>query len=219
MKLLIIEDEKKISEPLKEALVDNGYIVDCVEDGLNGFELAKNSSYDCIILDLNLPGMDGIEVAKKLRDESNTTPILMLTARIGQEKIIEGFESGADDYMIKPFHFKELLLRIQALIKRNSLNKANWLEIGKIKIDSIRRKVFIGEKEIKLNTKEFGILEYLLRNAGRPVSQEEILEHVWGDEIDFFTQTVRTNIKTLRKKIDPEKKFLKTIKGSGYLIE
>jgi len=219
MKLLIIEDEKKISEPLKEALVDNGYIVDCVEDGLSGFELAKNSSYDCIILDLNLPGMDGIEVAKKLRDESNTTPILMLTARIGQEKIIEGFESGADDYMIKPFHFKELLLRIQALIKRNSLNKANWLEIGKIKIDSIRRKVFIGEKEIKLNTKEFGILEYLLRNAGRPVSQEEILEHVWGDEIDFFTQTVRTNIKTLRKKIDPEKKFLKTIKGSGYLIE
>ncbi len=219
MKLLIIEDEKQISEPLSEALHDNGFIVDCVEDGITGFKLAKKDIYDCVILDLNLPEMDGIEVARELRKLKNTTPILMLTARVNQENTIEGFESGADDYMTKPFHFEELLLRIKALIRRNSLNKEDELEIGRIKIDTTRKKVYLGKKEIKLNAKEYGILEYLVRNQGRPVSQEEILEHVWGDEIDFFTQTIRTNVKTLRKKIDPGKKVIKTIKGVGYVAE
>jgi len=219
MKILIIEDEKQISEPLKEALSDNNFIVDSVEDGLWGYDLIKKVNYDCVILDLNLPGMDGIDVIKKLRAEKNITPVLMLTARIGQEKIIEGFKSGTDDYMTKPFHFEELLLRIKALIKRSSLNKVDEMGVGNIKIDKLRKKAFLGKKEIILNAKEYGILEYLLRNQSRPVSQEEILDHVWGDEIDLFTQTVRTNIKTLRKKIDPDKKHIKTVKGSGYLID
>ena len=143
----------------------------------------------------------------------------MLTARNYHKSLLEGFEAGTDDYLTKPFDFKELLYRIQALIKRSKTVKGKELSYGDLKLDPAGFKLTKAGENISLNVKEFGILEYLLRNKGKVISQEELLEHVWNEEIDSFTQTVRTNIKTLRKKMDPEKNILKTIKGKGYVIE
>lgn len=218
MRLLLIEDNVKIGLPLKAALERRLYAVDYVTDGLKGFEEANMNAYDCIILDLGLPSMDGLEIARKLRACNNTSPILMLTARGEQEDVINGFESGADDYLRKPFSLQELLLRTDALIRRSMPNREDIFKFGDLLINAAQRRVFIKNNEVILNMKEYGLLEYLFRNRGRAISQEEFLEHVWDREINVFTQTVRTNIKTLRKKIDPRKKLIKTIKGRGYAI-
>ena len=219
MRLLIVEDENLISEALKTALEKRGYAVDLAFDGKEGLEKAEINSYDCVVLDLNLPEIDGIEVARRLRNSNNNVPILMLTARNYHKNMLEGFEAGTDDYLTKPFDFKELLYRIQALIKRSKVIKNTLLRYDKLILDPAGFKLTMNGEHIILNTKEFGILEYLLRNIGKVVSQEELLEHVWNEEIDTFSQTVRTNIKTLRKKIDPEKTIIKTFKGKGYVIE
>jgi DNA-binding response OmpR family regulator len=219
MRLLIIEDESGIAKPLVSFFTKKNFVVEWFSNGLEGYKIANNESFDCIILDLNLPDMDGIEIAKKLRSNEINTPILMLTARGSHENLLEGFESGTDDYLAKPFDLKELLYRVNALIKRNNLNKTEILEAGNVKLDSINGSVLIKNKKIDLNRKEYGVLEYLLRNKGKIISQEELLEHVWDREIDIFTQTVRTNIKTLRKKVDPDKILIKTVNGRGYIIE
>ena len=219
MRLLIIEDENAIAQPLKKGLEKKNFGVDISNDGLDGYQKARINNYDCVILDINLPEMDGLTLASKLRAEKNITPILMLTARTMQKNIYEGFEAGTDDYLTKPFDFKELVMRINALIKRNSEVKDDKIKVANIILDTRGLKALVDEKDAGLNTKEYGILEYLMRNTGKVVSQEELLEHVWDEEIDSFTQTVRTNIKTLRKKIDPKKTIIKTIKGRGYIIE
>jgi DNA-binding response OmpR family regulator len=219
MRLLIIEDEAAIAEPLKTALEKRKYVVDLAFDGKDGYEKAFVNNYDVIILDLNLPGMDGIDIAKKLRENGKTTPILMLTARTLQKNINDGFASGTDDYLTKPFDFQELLYRIAALVKRNADIKDPVIKVGALALDTRALKATVYGKHIHLNVKEYGILEYLLRNKGRVISQEELLEHVWDEEIDSFTQTVRTNVKTLRQKVDPHKKLIKTFKGKGYVIE
>lgn len=219
MRLLLIEDEDEIATPLTKALIKKGFAVDREANGQDGYNEARLNGYDCIILDLNLPDMDGIDIAKNLRKENYTTPILMLTARSAHGSLLTGFEAGTDDYLPKPFDFKELLFRINALIKRNSYNRVEIIKFGDIEFDVKGSKVLKKGKPVTLNNKELGVLEYLARNKGRVVSQEEILEHVWDREIDTFTQTVRTNIKTLRKKLDPDKKIIKTIKGKGYVIE
>jgi DNA-binding response OmpR family regulator len=219
MRVLIIEDELAISEPLKLALEKRNFAVDLATDGKSGLDKALINTYDCILLDLNLPEMDGLEVAKKLRESENFTPILMLTARTTINNKYEGFEHGTDDYLTKPFDFKELLLRIQSLIKRSSIDRTLNLSAGDVTLDVTSLTVNKNGKLINLNAKEYGILEYLLRKRGKIVSQEELLEHVWNEEIDSLTQTVKTNIKTLRKKIDPKKIIIKTFKGRGYVIE
>jgi DNA-binding response OmpR family regulator len=219
MRLLLVEDEAEIAEPLTKGLKNRGFALDWADNGKKGYSLAYENQYDCIILDLNLPDMDGLEIANKLRAEQVFTPILILTARSTQDNILEGFKSGTDDYMVKPFNFSELVYRINSLIKRNSYNKEDLIELGDIIIDLKALSVTKSGALIQLNNKEFGILEYLARNKGKVVSQEELLEHVWDQEIDLFSQTVRTNIKTLRKKIDGEKKLIKNIKGKGYVIE
>ena len=219
MRLLIVEDENLISEALKTALEKRGFAVDLAFDGKDGLKKAEVNSYDCLILDLNLPEIDGLEVARRLRSSTNNVPILMLTARNYHKNLLEGFEAGTDDYLTKPFDFKELLFRIQALIKRSKTVKNFELKCADLILDPFGFKLTKSGEHIALNVKEFGILEYLLRNRGKVVSQEELLEHVWNEEIDTFTQTVRTNIKTLRKKVDPEKLIIKTLKGKGYVIE
>ena len=219
MKLLIIEDEKDIAFPLKKSLEANGFAVSWAEDGKKGLEEAILNNYDCILLDLNLPEIDGIELAKKLRGEDNTTPIIMVTARSQTYDKLKGFETGADDYITKPFNLAELIARIKALIKRNSLNKIENLELGHIKLEPERNTAIVNKKTIKLSSKETGILEYLIRNRGKAISTEELLEHVWDSEIDLFTDTVKTHIKTLRKKVDPQKQIIKTIRGKGYIID
>lgn len=219
MRLLIVEDEEQISRPLAKALEKKGFAVDVADDGRKGYEFAAVNEYDCIVLDLNLPEMDGIEVAKRLRKDKVTTSILMLTARSNQHQIWEGFESGSDDYLVKPFDFKELVYRIRAIIKRSSKNKQEILMASGIQLDPLTMIVKKDNNFVKLNNKEFGMLEYLMRNSGRIISTEELLEHVWDVEIDTFTQTVRTNMKTLRKKVDPEKKIIRTYRGKGYAIQ
>ncbi|KXK26913.1 MAG: Transcriptional regulatory protein TcrA [candidate division WS6 bacterium OLB20] len=218
MKLLLIEDEEQIGLPLKRFLEKQGFAVDYYTDGAVGQKEAQVNAYDCIILDLNLPGKDGLEVAASLRKAENTTPVLMLTARSQQYDKISGFEHGADDYVTKPFHLKELLLRIQALIRRNSHDRREVLRAGNIEVIPAQRVVTRNGTAVDLTAKEFGILEYLIRNGGRPVSQEELLEHVWDSEVDSFTQTVKTTIKTLRQKIDPQKSLIETVRGAGYRI-
>lgn len=219
MRLLIIEDEAGIVVPLKAGLERRNYAVDVADDGINGLRMALINRYDCILLDLNLPELDGLEVAKRLREKKNITPILMLTARDLRKDIWAGFESGADDYLTKPFDFVELVYRVQALIKRNAPHVQVVLEIADVVVDTSAISVTKSGNNIALNKKEYGVLEYLLRNRGRMVSSEELLEHVWDKNIDSFSQTVRTNIKTLRKKIDPKKTIIKTVKGYGYIIE
>jgi DNA-binding response OmpR family regulator len=219
MRLLIVEDETEISGVLAKALAKHNFAVDLAETGTDGLDKALTNTYDCIILDLNLPGIDGLEVASRLRKKNNSVPILMLTARTNQNNVNAGFETGADDYLKKPFDFKELLYRIEALIKRANSNPEELLSAPTVELNPKTLKVTKSGKAVQLNAKEYGILEYLLRNKGKVVSQEELLEHVWNEEIDMFTQTVRTNIKTLRKKVDPTKAIIKTFKGKGYVIE
>lgn len=220
MRVLIVEDEKHIYSPLKEGLEGNNYAVDIAIDGEEGLSMAQSNEYDVIILDLNLPKIDGIEVCQILRKEKNNTPIIMLTARSQLDNKIEGLEIGADDYMTKPFSFKELLLRLNNLIKRSKTEIDDILKVADIELDSIKRSVCKAEQEVELNKKEFGILEYLMRNKGNVVSQEELIEHVWSsDEVDMFSNTIRTQILNLRNKVDPEREIIMTVKGVGYKVE
>ncbi len=219
MKLLIIEDEKKIALPLKKFLEDKGFAVDFSDNGSDGLQKATINQYDCVLLDLNLPKLDGMKLATMLRAKNNTVPIIMLTARSQIYDKIEGFDTGADDYVTKPFNLEELLARIKAVIKRNSLNKTKELTFDEYTLLPDQNKVQSNADSIILSNKETSVLEYLLRNKGKIISTEELLEHVWDSEIDMFTDTVKTHIKTLRQKLDLKKKFIKTVRGKGYIIE
>lgn len=219
MRLLLIEDEADLARPLKKALEKQGYAVDWFDDGEKGYRNAKINQYDCCLLDLNLPSMDGVEIARKLREEGSDMPIIMLTARSQMYDKLEGFHVGTDDYITKPFHLPEVFARIKAVIKRSSENKDQKLMLGEYEVMVERNMLKSDTDEITLSNKEMGILEYLLRNSGRVVSAEEILEHVWDREVDMFSDTVKTHMKTLRKKMDPEKTIIKTIKGKGYVID
>ncbi len=219
MHLLLVEDEKQIAKYLVKGLQRNGFAVDHVLTGKEALSILAVNTFDCLLLDLNLPDMDGLDIARKLRDDGSQLPILMLTARNEHEDILRGFKSGTDDYLPKPFDFEELLCRIQALIKRNYKNSDSILKTSDIEVNTTNRRVYKGGVEVKINAKEYGILEYLLRNRGKIVSQEELLEHVWDNSIDMFTDTIRANIKTLRQKIDKDKSILRTIRGMGYVID
>ncbi len=223
MRLLIIEDEQTIARPLKKILERKGFAVDYAEDGTSGLKSAQMNTYDCILLDLNLPGIDGITLSDTLRKTNDTTPIIMVTARSQTFNKIEGFDSGADDYVTKPFNINELVARINAVIKRSSRNKEEVLRFDTIALTPEKNTARVTDKkgntkEVDLSNKETGILEYLLRNKEKIVSAEELLEHVWDEEVDMFTETIKTHIKTLRKKVDPRKKIIKTIRGKGYTI-
>ena len=223
MRLLIIEDEPDLALPMQKVLQREGFAVDYADDGEKGLNLAKLNDYDCLLLDLNLPKIDGIELAKQLRARQNNVPIIMVTARSQIYNKLEGFAHGADDYVVKPFDMVELIARIKVVIKRNSANKLLVLKFSNCELIPEQNlvKKYLGQKvlRIDLTTKETGVLEYLLRNKGRLVSTEAILEHVWDQEVDLFTDTVKTHIKTLRQKIDPQKKIIQNIRNKGYRIE
>lgn len=216
MKLLLVEDENDLRKITKRYLEKNGYVVDEAENGKVALESFALLNYDIVILDLNLPIIDGIEVAKKIRQDS-TVPILMLTARSQIYNKLEGFESGADDYLTKPFDMKELLARIGVLLKRsrqNTLAELKYLDYDLLPRSNILKR---GREVIELSNKEMGILEYLVLHKDIAVSAEELLEHVWDSEVDMLTETVKTHVKTLRKKVDPEKKHIQNIRGKGYI--
>ncbi len=221
MKLLLVEDEGNLRKPVKYFLERNNFAVDEAEDGAVALEMVEMNGYDCILLDLNLPEVDGIEVAKQIREKKNEIPIIMVTARSQVYDKLKGFNQGADDYVTKPFDLKELVARINAVIKRSSLNKDDVLVFGEYEVFPEKNivKSSKNEKEIVLSNKEMGVLVYLLRHQGNFISAEELLEHVWDREIDMFSETVKTHIKTLRQKVDPKKNLIQTVRGKGYCIK
>lgn len=216
MRILIVEDEHKIANSIKRGLEQESYAVDVAYDGEEGYDLASSEDYDVIILDLLLPKMPGIEVCKKLRAGDIHTPILMLTALGEISNKVEGLNSGADDYMIKPFAFEELIARVKALIRRPNEVKSEKLKVKSLELNTVTYEVKNGSKLVELSRKEFALLEYLMRNAGKVVSKENIIAHVWDYEADILPNTVEVFIGYLRNKIGPD--TIKTVRGFGYKI-
>ncbi|MCB0838158.1 MAG: response regulator transcription factor [Bacteroidetes bacterium] len=224
MKILLIEDEASISGFIKKGLEENGFDVIQAFDGEMGLRMASMYDYRVIILDLIIPGMNGLELCQKIRKDLNiTTPILMLTALNETDDIVKGLDAGADDYLGKPFKFKELLARVKALSRRsgNQPRKSNQLVIADIKVDLDLKTVSRAGKEIKLTAKEFFLLEYLIRNKNRVVSRMDILENVWDIQFDLGTNVVDVYMAYLRKKIDKPfpQKLIHTVIGMGYMIK
>lgn len=223
MRILLVEDNKRLAENLKKSLETESYAVDWRSTAEEAYDLIGIEPYAVIILDLALPGMDGITLAQKLRAEKITTPIIMLTARGTVDDRITGLDSGADDYLVKPFDFNELLARIRAQIRRGTNNVNLIYTADTLTLDPASHIVRRSGKEIELSAKEYAFLEYLIRHPGQIMTKQQIIENVWDSEIDPFTNNVDVYLGYLRKKIDKqfpgEKPLLKTIKGLGYKIE
>ena len=221
MRILLIEDDIAISRLLKEGLEDESYAVDVARDGSEGYRTASADEYDVIILDIMLPEMDGYEVCRALRKDGNKTPILMLTARDAERDIVEGLNTGADDYLAKPFSFDVLLARIRALLRRPNEKLEEILQVGDLKLDPSLKKVTRASQEITLTAKEYGVLEYLMRNKGKVLSKEQIISHVWDFDADVLPNNVELFIMFLRRKIDKpfKSKLIHTVSGFGYKLE
>jgi len=220
MKILIVEDEKILNNTINKSLKDAGYEVESAFDGFDAMEMIEIESYDLIVLDLNLPNMDGMEILKNLRKEDVETKVLILSARSQIQDKVEGLDAGANDFLQKPFHLDELKARVRSLTRRNFIQNNTELSFDKIKFDSKNRTIFIDNKELKLTRKESGILEYLLLNQGRPVSQEELIDHVWDSSVDLLSNSIRVHISALRKKLKQELGYdpIENRIGIGYLL-
>ncbi|MDQ0115873.1 response regulator transcription factor [Paenibacillus harenae] len=220
IRILIIEDEQDLLKALAKGLRLQGYAIDTAEDGLSGIELVTVNEYDLLILDLNLPAMDGLEVCRKVRALLPQLLIVMLTARSQPNDKIFGLDQGADDYMVKPFHFEELLARIRALFRRDMRGRDPHLRHGELLMDTTAKIVWRGTKRVELTRKEYGILEYLLRRPNETISAELLLEHVWDMNADPFSSTVRVHINSLRKKLRDAKNnvYIETVIGEGYRL-
>lgn len=216
MKVLVVEDEHKIANSIKRGLELEKFTVNVAYDGEEGYDLASSEPHDVIILDLMLPKMTGIEVCKKLRASGNHTPILILTAKGETRDKVEGLDSGADDYLVKPFAFEELLARIRALGRRPSQVKSEKLKVESLELDTKTFEVKYKNKPVEVSRKEFSILEYLMRNKGKVISKDNLISHVWDYESDVLPNTVEVFIGYLRNKIN--KNFIKTIRGFGYKV-
>lgn len=221
MRVLLIEDDVTIARLLKEGLEDESYAVDVANDGSEGYRTAAADDYDVIILDIMLPEMNGYEVCRALRNDGNKTPILMLTARDAERDIVEGLDTGADDYLAKPFSFDVLLARIRALLRRPNGKLEEILQVGDLKLDPSSKKVTRASQEISLTAKEYGVLEYLMRNKGKVLSKEQIISHVWDFDADVLPNNVELFIMFLRRKIDKpfKSKLIHTVSGFGYKLE
>jgi two-component system, OmpR family, copper resistance phosphate regulon response regulator CusR len=224
MDILIVEDEKKIAESLKQGLEECGYDVMIAYDGLMGEKMINNYSFNLILLDINLPGLNGIELSKKIRQKDKNIPILMLTTFGSINDKVDGFDAGADDYLVKPFSFDELIVRIRALIRRttdNNVPVGNILKFADLEMNLDTKIVSRSGKKIRLTAKEFQLLEYLLRNRKRVVSRADIGEHVWNINFDTQTNTIDVYVNYLRKKIDKDfsQKLIHTQVGFGYVLK
>ena len=219
MRLLIVEDEKRLAVSLAKGLTAEGYAVDVVHDGIEGLHRASEGSYDLVILDIMLPGMNGYRVCAALRAGGHDVPILMLTAKDGEYDEAEGLDTGADDYLTKPFSYVVLVARVKALLRRRGpAGGASPVHVvGGLKLDTAARRVFLTEDEIALTTKEFSVLEHLVTRAGEVVSKADILEHVWDFAYDGDPNIVEVYISTLRRKLGAE--LIKTVRGAGYRLE
>lgn len=221
MRLLIVEDEKKVLSFIKKGLEEEGYAVDSASDGETGLDMGLDGVHDLIILDLNLPGKDGLSVLQELRKKKVATPVLLLTVRTAIEDKVIGLDTGADDYLTKPFAFQELLARVRALLRRQADAEAPLLKVADLTLDPARRLVFRGEEKIELTTKEFALLDYFMRNPDRVLTRTMIGDHVWDYDFDPMTNVIDVYVNYLRKKIETgrESKLIHTIRGAGYMLK
>ncbi len=221
MRILVIEDEKKVARFIQKGLEEEGYAVDLAMDGEEGLAMAMDPVHDLIILDIALPKMDGLQVLKKLREKKMGTPVLLLTVRATIEDKVLGLDCGADDYLTKPFAFQELLARMRALLRRKAEAAPPVLQVEDLILDPARRLVTRGGEKIDLTSKEFALLEYLMRNTGRVLSRAMISEHVWDYDFDTETNVIDVYVNYLRKKIDSGRgtKLIQTVRGSGYVLK
>jgi two-component system OmpR family response regulator len=218
MRILLVEDELKMARAVRRGLEREGYAVDVVSDGEDALFQATENEYDAVVLDVLLPGMDGFEVCKRLRGENRWAPVLMLTARDGVEDRIEGLDAGADDYLVKPFAFGELLARLRALIRRGPNERPARLQVEDVVLDPAAHRVTRGGHEVELSAREFSLLEYLMRHAGAVTTRRQILEHVWDYNYDGLSNVVDVYVGYLRKKLERPfgQPFIRTIRGVGY---
>jgi heavy metal response regulator len=221
MRLLVVEDEKKVASFIKKGLEEEGYAVDLVSDGKTGLIMGLDGVHDLIILDVNLPKMDGLSILQELRNKKVKTPVLLLTVRAAIEDKVLGLDTGADDYLTKPFAFQELLARVRALLRRRVEAKSPLLQVGNLTLDPATRSVFRGQEKIELTTKEFALLDYFMRNPGRVLTRTMIAEHVWDYDFDPMTNVIDVYVNYLRKKIDAgkETKLIHTVRGVGYVMK
>jgi DNA-binding response OmpR family regulator len=220
--ILVVEDEKRLANLVRRALEEEGHVVDTSYDGAEALDMATGTDYDLIVLDIMLPHMDGIEIARRLRTEGKQTRILMLTARDAVEDRVTGLESGADDYLVKPFSFAELVARVKALSRRQvQAQTEEELVTGELVLDLARREARRNSHTIELTAKEFQLLEYMMRNSGRVLTRTQILDHVWGYNFDSFSNVVDIYVHYLRNKVDRDfpTPMIKTVRGVGYKLE
>jgi DNA-binding response OmpR family regulator len=220
VRVLLIEDNRRLSDSLRITLEEDGYAVDVAYDGLDGEEMGLVPSYDILILDIMLPGKDGLEVCRELRDRHITTPILMLTARDALDDRVLGLDSGADDYLVKPFEVDELRARLRALLRRDSSSKSGVLQVADLILDPAAHTVQRAGRPIELTAKEFSLLEYFLRHPNHLVTREKVEEHLWSYDHVIASNVVDVYVRRLRNKIDDpsEVKLLETLRGAGYRL-
>ncbi|MCX6169445.1 MAG: response regulator transcription factor [Ignavibacteriales bacterium] len=221
MRILLVEDEKKVASFIKKGLEEELYEVDTAFNGKDGVELALTDEYDLIISDIMMPLMNGLQLTKELRKNKIITPILLLTVKDGTKDKVEGLDSGADDYLSKPFAFEELTARVRALLRRQDSQKDNLLKADDLSIDLVAHKVTRSDKEIILTPKEYSILEYLLRNKNKIITRTKLIEHVYDFHFDSGTNVIDVYINKLRMKVDHgfEKQMIHTVRGVGYIIK
>ncbi|MDE1920668.1 MAG: response regulator transcription factor [Candidatus Omnitrophica bacterium] len=221
MRILVIEDEVKIAQFIKRGLKEEGYAVDVANDGEEGHFMLASNEYDALVLDLMLPKMDGLALCRQLRKDGNQIPIIMLTAKDTVKDKVKGLDTGADDYLPKPFAFEELLARVRVLLRKKDSRVQTQLRVDDLCLDLLTHKVTRSDRDIDLTSKEFALLEYLMRNAGNIVTRTMISEHVWDINFDTFTNVIDVYINYLRNKIDSgfENKMIHTVRGKGYLLK
>ena len=221
MKILIVEDERKSGDYLKQGLTEAGFVVDVARDGLDGMHLACTEDYDLVVLDVMLPGLDGWGVLHAIRHAGKDMPVLFLTARDQIEDRVRGLELGADDYLVKPFAFSELLARVRSLLRRGKAKESSMLKVADLELDILRRRVTRANKRIDLTAKEFALLELLLRRQGEILPRSLIASQVWDMNFDSDTNVIEVAVRRLRAKIDDgyEPKLIRTVRGMGYVLE
>ena len=221
MRILVVEDEKKTASFICKALRDEGFAVDVCHNGDDALAAARATPFDALVLDIMLPGRDGLSVLSQLRGQKNPTPVLLLSARGNVNERVEGLNAGADDYLPKPFELTELIARVRALTRRSGENKSTVMSVGDLTLDTVSHRAQRGNSDIELTAREYRLLEFLMRSAGRPCGRMMILEKVWDYHFDPGTNLVDVYIRRLREKIDAnfEPKLLHTVRGSGYMLK
>jgi DNA-binding response OmpR family regulator len=221
MRILVVDDDRRLTAVIKRGLLEEAYAIDLAYDGEEGEYMAEVNPYDLIILDIMLPGKDGIEVCRELRTKKINTPILMLTAKDTVEDRVKGLDTGADDYLVKPFAFNELLARVRAMLRREGMSKSPELRVGDLTLNTLTRQVWRAERPIELTTKEYVILEYFMRHPNVVVTRTMIEEHAWNYDFDSLSNLVDVYIRRLRRKIDDEGEdsLIQTVRGAGYRLK